>query len=171
MSFFLLIDVATVPVQNETILVASVLASSFAAFGLSFLSVLEQQQPPKPSGFAVLYLFASIVCDVLLLTMPSGILVVFRALHPVLARCFIHLVLLVLECCDKRQSFSTSSNSQSPEELHSVFGRLLYTWINPILLQGFRNILIDQDLPALSRDMGPEFTRNSIIQTWSRRGG
>jgi ATP-binding cassette subfamily C (CFTR/MRP) protein 1 len=151
-------------------LVASLLASSGAAFGLSLLLVLEQQRSLKPSDLAVLYLVPSIICDVLLLTMPPEILAVFGASRPVLARCFIHLVLLVLECCNKRHSLGISSNLQSPEESHSVFGRVLYTWINPILLQGYRNILVDQDLPPLSRDMGPEFTRNAIIQTWSRRG-
>jgi ATP-binding cassette, subfamily C (CFTR/MRP), member 1 len=170
LSFLLLTYVTTVPLQHEIILVASLLASSVAALGLSLLLLLEQQRALKPSDLAVLYLVPSIVCDVLLLTMPSGILTIFSASRLVLARCFIHLVLLVLECCNKRHSIGIYSNLQSPEELHSVFGRLLYIWINPILLQGYRNILVIQDLPFLTQDMGPEFTRNAIIDTWSRRG-
>lgn len=170
MSFLLLIYVAVVPVQHQIIFVASLLASSAAAAGLSLLLGLEQQRSLKPSDLAVLYLFASIVCDALLLTMPSEIFAVFEASRPVLVRCFIHLTLLALECCNKPYSLGISSNHRSPEEFHNVFGRLLYSWINPILFQGYSNVLVDQDLPALGRNMNPELTRNSINQTWSRRG-
>ncbi|TGO29604.1 hypothetical protein BPAE_0013g00560 [Botrytis paeoniae] len=101
--------------------------------------------------------------------MPPKIRASSRASQPVLARCVIHSALLVLESCDERPSLSNSSNLQSPEESHGVLGRVLYTWINPILFQGYTNILIDQDLPPLSQDMKPEFTRKAMLQIWSRR--
>ncbi|KAF7943713.1 uncharacterized protein EAE97_005783 [Botrytis byssoidea] len=169
LSFILLIYAVTVHVEHEIILVISLLASSGAAFGLSLLLVLEQQRSLRPSDLAILYLVPSIICDVLLLTMPSKIQAVSRASRPILARCLIHSTLFVFEICDKRPSASSSSNLRSPEESRSVLDRVLYTWINPILLQGYTNILVDQDLPRLSRDMKPEFTRKAMLQTWSRR--
>ncbi|KAF7874446.1 uncharacterized protein EAF02_008423 [Botrytis sinoallii] len=131
--------------------------------------MLEIKRSLKPSDLAVLYLVPSIICDVLFLTIPPKVWAFSRASQPVLARCIIHSALLVLESCDERPSLSNSSNLQSPEESYSVLNRVLYTWINPILFQGYTSILIDQDLPPLSQDMKPEFTRKAMLQTWSRR--
>ena len=156
--------------KHEFIFIVSLLASSGAAFGLSLLLVLENKRSPKPSDLAVLYLLPSIICDVLLLTMSPKIQALSTASQPLLARCVLHSVLLVFESCDKRPSLGSSSNLQSPEESHGVLGRVLYIWINPILFQGYTNILVDQDLPPLSQDMKPEFIRKSMLQTWSLRG-
>lgn len=156
--------------KHEVFLVASLLASSGAAFGLSLLLVLENKRSLKPSDLTILYLVPSIICDVIFLTIPPKIRALSGASQPVLARCVIHSTLLVIESCDKRPSLSDSSDLQSPEESCGVLGRVLYTWINPILFQGYTNILIDQDLPPLSQDMKPEFTRKTMLQAWSRRG-
>jgi hypothetical protein len=82
-----------------------------------------------------------------------------------------HSALLVLECCAKgRPAFSGLNKQQSPEELYGVLGRVLFTWINPILLRGYRGILVNHDSPPLGQDMKPEFTRKAILQAWSQRG-
>ncbi|KAF7939946.1 uncharacterized protein EAE98_000073 [Botrytis deweyae] len=169
LSFLLLAYVVAVHAKREILLVISLLASSGAAFGLSLLLVLEIKRSLKPSDLAILYFVPSIICDVLFLTMPPKVWAFSRASQPVLARCVIHSALLILESCDKRPSLSNSSNLQSPEESYGVLNRVLYTWINPILFQGYTNLLIDQDLPPLSQDMKPEFTRKEMLQTWSRR--
>ncbi|KAM0312609.1 hypothetical protein ACHAO8_006140 [Botrytis cinerea] len=101
--------------------------------------------------------------------MPPKIQALSTASQPLLARCVLHSALLVFESCDKRPSLGSSSNLQSPEESHGVLGRVLYTWINPILFQGYTNILVDQDLPPLSQDMKPEFIRKSMLQRWYLR--
>ncbi|TVY43016.1 ABC transporter [Lachnellula occidentalis] len=100
--------------------------------------------------------------------MPSGTPEHMKILRPMLIRCCMHAALLLFECCGKRSAFK-SADKQSPEELSGVLSRALFTWINPILFQGYRNILIDQDLPPLSQDMMPEVTRKAILEIWSRR--
>ena len=149
---------------------ASLFASTLAALGLSLLLLLEQQRSSKPSDLATLYLLASILCDAVYLTMPSETARQTNASRPVLLRCSIHVALLVLESCAKHPAFSLLSKDQSPGELHGVLSRALFTWINPILLRGYRNMLVDKDLPSLSRDVKPEFIRSAILQTWSQRG-
>jgi hypothetical protein len=157
-------------VELETSFVASLLASLLAALGLSLLLLLEQQRSLKSSDLATIYLVASILCDVVTLTMPSGVSTHIGLSRPILFRCFTHLALLILECRSKRPVFNALKNPQSLEELSGVLSRVFFTWINPILLQGYRNILVDQDLPPLSRDMKPEFTRKAILRTWDQRG-
>ncbi|KAK0708156.1 putative ABC transporter [Lasiosphaeris hirsuta] len=58
---------------------------------------------------------------------------------------------------------------QSPEECSGILSKAFFFWINPILARGYRNILIQHDLPHLSRDMRPEAIREGILKAWSQR--
>ncbi|TVY57487.1 ABC transporter FUM19 [Lachnellula cervina] len=160
---------STSDIQHNSTFFVSLLVSLLAALGLSLLLFLEQQRSPKPSDLATLYLLASLLCDVVVLTVPSGTAERMKISRPILIRCCMHTALLLFECCGKRSAFSTINKHQSPEELSGVLSRALFTWINPILLQGYRNILIDQDLPTLSQDMKPEVTKKAILNIWSLR--
>lgn len=170
MFFSLSTHAATVPVRHEIGFVTSFLLASVTSLGLSLLLVIEQQRSSKPSNLAVLYLLASTICDVLLLTMPSGISEISRASRAIFTRCLLHFSLFLLECCRQRPFLYNPMSAPSPADSCSVLGRLLYTWINPILLRGYRNLLLEKDIPPLDQDMKPKSTRNAIIQTWSQRG-
>ncbi|KAF2721401.1 putative ABC transporter [Polychaeton citri CBS 116435] len=89
--------------------------------------------------------------------------------HPVILRCCTYSVLLVLECCAARPTFSAISKSQSPEEVYGILSRVLFAWINPILYRGYKKILISQDLPHLGQKMRSELTRKMMLQAWSQR--
>ncbi|KAH8596734.1 putative ABC transporter [Bisporella sp. PMI_857] len=155
--------------QWEITFVTSLLASLLAAPGLSLLLHLEQRRSLKPSDLATLYLVAMLICDTVLLTVQSGVAAHPEISRPVQIRCCIHFVILMLELRTKRLDFNIINKQQSPEELNGVLSRAFFTWIIPILLQGYRNVLIDQDLPFLSHDIKPELTRKKILQTWSQR--
>ncbi|TVY68841.1 ABC transporter FUM19 [Lachnellula suecica] len=101
--------------------------------------------------------------------MPSRTASISEASCPILVRCFMHMILLVLENHGKRPALNVFNKSQSPEELSGILEKVFFIWINPILIQGYRNILVDQDLPPLNRDLTPEVTRKAILQTWSQR--
>ncbi|KAE8384470.1 P-loop containing nucleoside triphosphate hydrolase protein [Aspergillus alliaceus] len=162
--------VSRLDVQHKAIFLASLFASIPAALGLSVLLLQEQQRSQRPSDLARLYLLSSILCDAVHLATPSKIARHANTLRPVLLRCCMHSALLVLECCAKgRPAFSELNKQQSPEELCGVLSRVLFTWINPILLRGYRGILVNQDSPPLGQDMKPEFTRKAILQAWSQR--
>jgi ATP-binding cassette subfamily C (CFTR/MRP) protein 1 len=156
--------------QQKLNFLASLFASQLAALGLGLLLLLEQQRSLKPSDLASLYLIASILCDAVYMSMPLENARQTSTSHPVFFRCFIHLALLVLESRTKHPAFGTVGKDQSPEELYGVLSRILFMWINPILLRGYKNVLVDKDLPSLSRDIKPEFTINAMLQIWSRRG-
>ncbi|KAH8684429.1 putative ABC transporter [Tricladium varicosporioides] len=80
-----------------------------------------------------------------------------------------HLILLILEFLVKPSALKFINEPQSPEELNGILGRVFFTWVNSILLQGYRRILVDQDLPPLSWDLKPEVTREKILQAWKQR--
>jgi ATP-binding cassette subfamily C (CFTR/MRP) protein 1 len=162
--------VSILDAQQKLNFLASLFASQLAALGLGLLLLLEQQRSLKPSDLALLYLIASILCDAVYITMPLETARQTSTSHPVIFRCFMHLALLILESRTRHPAFSTVSEGQSPEEVYGVLSRVLFTWINPILFRGYKNVLGDKDLPSLSRDIKPEFTRNAMLQAWSRRG-
>jgi len=165
-----LAELLTSSEEHELLFVASLIASLVAALGLSLLLYLEQKWSPKPSDIATLYLVASILCDVVLLTDPAGTTAHTETPRPVLVRCLMHLTLLIFERYSKHSIPSALGEPRSPEELSGVLSRVFFTWINPILFQGYKNLLVDQDLPPLSRGLKPKVIRKAILQAWDQRG-
>ncbi|KAI0814233.1 putative ABC transporter [Xylaria sp. FL0064] len=146
----------------------SLLVFGLATVGLS-LRLFHEQQSHKPSIRVILRLCVCLLCDSIYLALPSSTAIWANTSYPVLLRCCVHSVFLVLEFSVRIFASGSASKCQSPEELHGVLGKVLFTWINPILLQGYRNTLVDQELPQLSPDIKPEATRKAILQAWSER--
>ncbi|KAI0127391.1 putative ABC transporter [Xylariales sp. AK1849] len=89
--------------------------------------------------------------------------------RPVLFRCFVQSTLIVLEYVTQPPILELSTKSRSPQETHGLFSRLLFLWINPILLQGYWDIFTQADMPPLNKDIMPESTRNAMVELWSQR--
>ncbi|KUJ08206.1 putative ABC transporter [Mollisia scopiformis] len=87
---------------------------------------------------------------------------------PVLIRCLLYLMLFTLECCGK-PPLTTSSEPRIPEESSGALSMIFFTWINPILLRGYRNILNHQDLPPMSQNMKAYLTRKNMLRMWDQR--
>jgi hypothetical protein len=74
---------------------------------------------------------------------------------------------LALECGSNR--LHSNLTMSSPDEINNVLSRVFFTWINAILLQGYRRILVDYDLPPLARNMQPKRTREAMLRAWAQR--
>lgn len=148
--------------QLDPFLLASLAMSLIAALGLNLLLHLEQHRDCKPSCAATLYLLASVLCDLVALAMPS------TALHrPPPARCLLYAVLLALGCFMPRPN--TPGIPRSEDE-SGIFGRLFFTWINPVLLRGYKSRLSSRDLPQLGAGLSAKLSRDSLLGAWNRRG-
>lgn len=130
----------------------------------------EQRRAPQGSDAATLYLLASILCDVALLTTPSKPTDYQNTFPPIIFRCSLYLVLLVLECWPVPSALGALANDQSPEELRGALSNVLFVWINPILVRGYRNLLVNDDVPVLNQDTRAQSTRHAILHSWSERG-
>jgi hypothetical protein len=153
-----------------TLFGVSLLVSQLASLGLILQFPLEHQRSYKPSEPITLYLLASVLCDVILLTMPSSAGQFEEISRPVFLRCCMHSGILLYENFGSRPASNLVVKQKSPEELDGILSRAFFTWINPILLRGYKHVLTDDDLPPLSRDMKPEITAKAILRTWSQRG-
>ncbi|RYC57964.1 hypothetical protein CHU98_g8256 [Xylaria longipes] len=141
--------------------------------GLSLLYSRQNYRLCKRSHLSTLYLLAVTLDDGIYLTMPSGtdrFGVLAKASPTILVRFGGHLVLLTLECITDYLYLSLRGRDQSPDEIHSLLSRILFSWMIPILRRGYSNILTNRDLPPLSRAMKPYLTRRQILQAWSKRG-
>lgn len=146
----------------------SLLASLAAALSLGLLLTAEQAKTGRPSDIATLYLLASVGCDVLLATLPSGDGTRAGVSSPVLVRLVSCSALLGLETTRPPGQFA--GQDLSPEECSGVLSRVFFTWINPTLVRGYQKILAHKDIPRLRRDMKPALTREVMIRRWDQRG-
>ncbi|EED19894.1 oligomycin resistance ATP-dependent permease yor1, putative [Talaromyces stipitatus ATCC 10500] len=155
--------------EQPILYLGALFVSTLAALGLSLLLLKESQRSYRASDFTTLYLLASTLCDVIILAAPSQVDRHAYISRAVSFRCCIHSMLLVIECCTKRHAASDAIRKQrAPEERHGILSRIFFLWINPILLQWYTNVLVNQDLPPLSQYMKPELTREAMIQAWSK---
>ncbi|KAI1763558.1 putative ABC transporter [Hypoxylon sp. FL1150] len=155
--------------EYETSFILSLATSLAAALGLTLLLPLELWRALKPSDLGTLYLVSSILLDVVLLTLPSDDQDPRVFFHPILSRCLLQSALLILEFQARGPIPKDSRRLMSPEELSCVLGRAFFFWINPMLLGGFRKILINEDLPPLSKVIKPGTVRPRIIRAWDSR--
>lgn len=163
-----LVKFSTSSLNLDKTYVASLVASIVVAIWLSLAFVLESRYSISYLDLATIYLLFSIVCDIVLVTMPSGISVDGPRSLPIIVRGIVNSVVLILSCCTSR-SKSSMSKLLSPEEKCGILSRTFFFWINPILLQGYKGILADTDLPPLSQDLKPKATRQAVLRAWDRR--
>ncbi|KAJ8131478.1 hypothetical protein O1611_g2147 [Lasiodiplodia mahajangana] len=155
-------------VQYAITFLLSLFASSLAILGLRLL-LSQGQRSHGASDLATLYLLTCILCDIVYLTLLYKVPTPANTSRSVLLRCCVYLVLFGFEHRARTASLRAFSGHQSPEETHGILDRVLFTWINPLILRGYKNVLVSDELPPLSQDLKPELTRRAILQAWSRR--
>ncbi len=156
--------------RSDLLFASSLATSPAAGLGLGYLLYREKQQLSKPSNLASWYLVAVAICDVLALTAPSSVPLEDLVKQLLLVRLGVHVLLLVLESFDSRPTTDSERNLSSPEERSGIIGKAFFSWINPILARGYKNLLVDSDLPPLSCDIKPDSARKAALAAWSQRG-
>lgn len=143
-----------------------------ADIGLGFLLVVHQRRSRRSSDLVVLYLLASVACDAVYLAMPSVKPQSTQYLRAVMFRCFSHTLLSVIECCGHRQNAYAFGQlqSQSAEDERNILDRTFFTWINPILIRGYKKLLDFDQIPPLCNHMRADSTRRRMIEACSQRG-
>lgn len=155
--------------QHEPNFALSLISSTIAALSLSLLLCLEQQRPDRIPDMPARYLVASVICDIVYLIATSNLAGHGIISWPVILRCSIQSTLLAFEYGTRRSIVNVGSKHQTPQELRGLVSRLLFLWMNPILLQGYKNIFTQADMPPLDQDMMPGSTREAMIEAWSQR--
>ncbi|PSR92117.1 P-loop containing nucleoside triphosphate hydrolase protein [Coniella lustricola] len=152
----------------------AILLSFIAAAALCCLLSVAHSRSPEPSSLAVIYLLASAGCDVLWLLFPGshnqGFSIPDLNAVLVVLQVVVKLALLLLESSSKQGSLHAKYQSLSPEETAGLVQRVLFWWINPIIIRGTGTILKQQDLPPTGQSFSSEHLRRIILRSWDQRG-
>ncbi|KAI3399955.1 hypothetical protein diail_5111 [Diaporthe ilicicola] len=135
------------------------------SLSLLWLSSLAHWRSVEPSSTVIAYLSAKLACDAVSATAPGH--THGRSLA-ITQGCLI-IPLLLLELQSKRPILVAAYQPEPPEATTSFLGRVLFTWINPILFSGYTKILQGNDLPPLGQSLGSKGLRQSLLRAWDRR--
>ncbi|CAH0025727.1 unnamed protein product [Clonostachys rhizophaga] len=144
-------------------------AAAVAALVLVGLTCLEHSRSQRPSDLIQVFLLGSMIRD--------GITIGFRSQQVkkelqtfvVAFQLFIEALLFIIESLGSRKNVTTTT-AVSPEEEASILGRILFSWVNEILLEGYSKILAVADLPPLGRDLRAGESRSDILKAWDQQG-
>lgn len=147
---------------------AAILALA-AALSLTVLSLCEHTRNIRPSTIINAYLLFTLLFDAAQVrtkwirgddSAASG------ALTSVLA---IKLFVLISEAIEKRRILSRPYADPSPEATSGLYSRGLFWWLNSLFRLGFRNVVNDDDLFAVDRDLQSKALGERFDKHWAQR--
>lgn len=149
--------------------VPAAIVSFVAAIGLFFLSSFEHTRSIRPSSLINAYMLASLLLDLpqartlWIRTGPRSIPAIFTA--GLAAKSAI----LVLEARSKRRSLFPPYNVYAPETLVSLYDRTVLFWLNPLFVQGYRNIINLNDLFKIDTGLMSDKVERDFQKAWRLR--
>ncbi|OTB18548.1 hypothetical protein K445DRAFT_315377 [Daldinia sp. EC12] len=140
-----------------------------AALVLCVLSILEHRRSVRPSNIITIYLIPCIIRDALEI---SGMLQGQRSWFmqdPILAQITLEVALFAAENLEKERTKEYLGQYVSPEERSGLLGRTFFWWINPILVEGYHNVLLNSSLPPIDSKLLSRPIRTAAIRAWEQR--
>jgi ATP-binding cassette, subfamily C (CFTR/MRP), member 1 len=80
----------------------------------------------------------------------------------------IKLLILVTEAFEKRDILLAEYKDVSPETTSGIYSRSFFWWLNPLLRDGFRKVLTDEDLYPVDEDMKSEAVERRFKREWTK---
>jgi ATP-binding cassette subfamily C (CFTR/MRP) protein 1 len=157
------------PFQLIDLRILPAVTSFLAYLGLCPLFTVENSRSVQPSTLAVLYLLASVAYH----TADFGSNVYNGpplVLWLTTSRLCLEVLLLVSECQGKERILRDPYRGLPPEQTAGILSRILFWWINPILVQGSSKILTGDDLPYIDQELCSKTLRKKALRTWDQRG-
>ncbi|KAK7710055.1 hypothetical protein SLS63_013063 [Diaporthe eres] len=154
----------------RTASVAASCVSLAASLVFCALSYAEHTRSPRPSSILNAYLLVSVVLDGAILRtfwmsdLAASVRAVFTASFALKA------CLLVLEAKEKAGLLVRGGGQQrrNPESTSGLYSRGLLSWLNPLLLDGFRRLLKPADLYELDKSMRAAALNDKFWVVWDK---
>lgn len=150
---------------------ASVVAACLTvadAFALCVLSHLDHVRSIRPSLIINVYVLLSLPLDVARvrsLWLRGGSYPLAAAFTSTIS---VKVLVLIIEATDKRGILLSQYSGYSPESSSGIYSRSMFWWINPLLRDGFRKVLTDDDLYPVDATMSSEILQLQIGREWSK---
>ncbi len=151
--------------QTKISIAAAVLAFLDAPI-FCLLSYTEHQKSLRPSSLLGVYLFFSVVFDIVrvrtmfLLRYSPRIRVTFTA------SLALKVVILLLEAQEKRRYLNDHDRHRGPEETSSIFSQSVFWWLNKLIRMGFKDVLAPDDLYPIDEEMSSELQSARFVRYW-----
>ncbi|QGA22297.1 hypothetical protein EYB26_010013 [Talaromyces marneffei] len=147
------------------------LAAAVVAFiaysGLQLLSHLEHLYSIEPSLLLNLFLSVSLLFDI------ARIRTLWLAHYTTIATVYtisslLKLVWFYLESKTKQAHFLNRTIQYGSEEIHGLYSRSFFWWINQLFLLGFNRDLTVENLPHLDQALSSNIVHHAVQSLWGR---
>jgi ATP-binding cassette subfamily C (CFTR/MRP) protein 1 len=163
-----IVEVSKSSLRTRASLPAALLALA-AALGLCVLSYVEHTKNIRPSSIINAYLLLTLPFDAAQLRtkwLRGDDVAASGASSSVLA---IKVLVLISEATEKRRILSTPYADPSPEATSGLYSRGLFWWLNSLFRLGFRNVVGEDDLFAVDRDLQSKALGIRFDKHWINR--
>jgi ATP-binding cassette, subfamily C (CFTR/MRP), member 1 len=163
-----IVEVSRSSLRTRASLPAALLALA-ATLGLGVLSYAEHTRNIRPSSIINAYLLFTLPFDAAQLRtkwLRGDDVAASGVSTSVLA---IKFLVLISEAAEKRSILSTPYADPSPEATSGLYSRGLFWWLNSLFRLGFRNIVREDDLFSVDRDLQSKALGARFDRYWVNR--
>ncbi|KAF1998927.1 P-loop containing nucleoside triphosphate hydrolase protein [Amniculicola lignicola CBS 123094] len=151
--------------------VGMIIINILATFILAIVSNFEHYRNSRPSSPIIIYLIVTWFFDIARIrtlwatqnARPLGSMLVLATLTK--------FSLLVLEAKEKRNSLLDQERYRAPEYTANFFNRLVFFWVNPLLLKGYSKPLQEYDLFEVQNQIIGEKEMLALVDKWDKSVG
>jgi ATP-binding cassette, subfamily C (CFTR/MRP), member 1 len=165
----LLAFVVKVDVGYRAVFLASTTLQIFATIVLAVLSYREHRNTIRPSFLISTYLFVTCVLDAARARtqalIPGHGQDIIAAM--LISSLVVKLVMFFVETKEKQSILFADHADASSELRSSLLSRVLFLWLNPLLMSGFRSVMHDFDLPSIYEKLSSETLNARVESRWS----
>ncbi|PWY92268.1 putative ATP-binding cassette transporter [Aspergillus heteromorphus CBS 117.55] len=149
---------------GDILAIAEVLVSLYAGVGLFIISLLERKRTVQPSLTVTAFLAVSLLRDAVELRLSSDCRRIYNC-NFVKLRAGLEAIWLIWNC-GVNSSIDHEKDSSS-EDTASIFSRVFFWWINPVLKAGYKSNLSLHNLPDIHRSLSSETLRKEALKSWN----
>lgn len=154
------------PTTRLTLPATVIVIASFT--WLLYVSCLEHVQSVRPSTVLCLYLGVSSLLD-LASSRTVFFIPGYHLVAPIqLTSYFVKLVIFAAEVTEKRRLLMTQWRDTSPEAAASIYNRVLFVWLDRLLLRGYTTLLTVDNLTPLDQDILDASRPTSLLERWDK---
>jgi ATP-binding cassette, subfamily C (CFTR/MRP), member 1 len=141
-------------------------ASAVASLFLVCLSRIEHRRSVAPSDLSTTYLLATGLFNAVWLAAPSTE-ASEREFQLARLELLAKVAVFAAESWGKADILLDKYKGLPPELKTGALGKAVFWWINPVLAEGYNNLLLDRELPSIDHDISSSVLRNNILKAWT----
>jgi hypothetical protein len=164
-----LVAIAALPQTPTTrASIACAVINLIGTLAIWLLSHLEHTRAVRPSTILNIYLFFSLLGDIVR-TRTLWAISQNRPFAIAFSVCVgLKTIVLLVEAIEKRGLLRQEYADYPPEATAGVYNRNFFVWLNPLLVKGFMKELHVNELDSNDKVLIPEFQQQKLLERWNK---